>query len=467
MLSTRTHILISLLLALCLAVPAAPAAAQQGGPVYVVEAGDTLSGIAQTFGTTVQALMDLNGLQGAGLQPGQRLQIPGYEEVSGELISEPLAFGETVETLSWQSGVPQRDLVRLNRVLNPDRLYLGQNIILTNDQANSRVVADGSVLQVGPGQTVLEHAVASGENPWLLRLRAGHSERMWLAAGELLPLPGEQGSGFRHLPTPLRSISVEPVAAIQGETLVATTETEMEAQVEGALADRPLNFVRAEDGTWVALQGVNALAEPGLYDLTIRALSSEGGPQYAFKQPFAIRSGDYGFDPVLFVPEETIAEENTAPEERLVQEVLAEVSPVKRWQGPFSFPYDHFTESFPSVFGTRRNYNNTGYNYYHTGLDFYGGTGIEILAPAPGRVVLAEELVVRGNTTIIDHGWGVFTMYMHQSEFAVEAGDEVETGQVIGFVGSTGRVTGAHLHWEVRVGGVPVQPLDWVERAYP
>jgi murein DD-endopeptidase MepM/ murein hydrolase activator NlpD len=89
------------------------------------------------------------------------------------------------------------------------------------------------------------------------------------------------------------------------------------------------------------------------------------------------------------------------------------------------------------------------------------------MAPAPGRVVLAEMLKVRGNTTIIDHGWGIFTAYLHQSEIQVSVGDRVETGQIIGLVGGTGRVTGPHLHWEVWVGGVPVDPIEWTERAFP
>jgi murein DD-endopeptidase MepM/ murein hydrolase activator NlpD len=82
-------------------------------------------------------------------------------------------------------------------------------------------------------------------------------------------------------------------------------------------------------------------------------------------------------------------------------------------------------------------------------------------------VVFAGPLTVRGNATYIDHGWGVYTGYLHQSQLLVQAGDRVETGQLIGMVGNTGRATGPHLHWEVWVGGVPVQPLDWTSQSYP
>jgi len=100
-------------------------------------------------------------------------------------------------------------------------------------------------------------------------------------------------------------------------------------------------------------------------------------------------------------------------------------------------------------------------------LDFCGRTGTELYAVAPGKVVYVDTLVVRGGVVVIDHGWGVYTAYDHLSEFRVQAGDMVQPGQVIGLGGSTGRSTGPHLHWEVWVGGVQVNPVDWLARAYP
>ena len=68
---------------------------------------------------------------------------------------------------------------------------------------------------------------------------------------------------------------------------------------------------------------------------------------------------------------------------------------------------------------------------------------------------------------MIDHGWGVYTAYMHQSEILVKVGDRVEQGQLIGRVGNTGRAEGAHLHFEVLVGGVQVNPLEWLKQVFP
>jgi murein DD-endopeptidase MepM/ murein hydrolase activator NlpD len=120
-----------------------------------------------------------------------------------------------------------------------------------------------------------------------------------------------------------------------------------------------------------------------------------------------------------------------------------------------------------SPFGTRRSYNDGPVSGFHGGTDFGAGTGTPIYAPAAGRVVLAEELIVRGNAVLIDHGIGVFSGYWHQSELAVREGQTVQPGDLIGYVGDTGLVTGAHLHWEMRVGGFAVDPIQWTEMAIP
>jgi murein DD-endopeptidase MepM/ murein hydrolase activator NlpD len=126
-----------------------------------------------------------------------------------------------------------------------------------------------------------------------------------------------------------------------------------------------------------------------------------------------------------------------------------------------------YAECYSSRFGNRRSYNGGEYLYFHTGLDFCGQVGHPIYAAASGVVVFADSLTVRGKATMIDHGWGIYTAYMHQSEIFVSVGDHVEKGQLIGAVGNTGRVEGPHLHFEVLVGGVQVDPLDWLNQEFP
>jgi murein DD-endopeptidase MepM/ murein hydrolase activator NlpD len=114
-----------------------------------------------------------------------------------------------------------------------------------------------------------------------------------------------------------------------------------------------------------------------------------------------------------------------------------------------------------SGFGTRT-HPIYGGSRMHTGLDISAGSGTPIKAAADGVVAMAGGNGGYGNWTLIDHGGGLATGYAHQSRIGVRVGQRVSTGEVIGYVGSTGASTGPHLHWEVRVNGNPVNPMAWV-----
>jgi murein DD-endopeptidase MepM/ murein hydrolase activator NlpD len=234
-----------------------------------------------------------------------------------------------------------------------------------------------------------------------------------------------------------------------------------------------LHFFYDGSGSYIALQGVHALAEPGLYTLAISG-TLPGGIPFAFDQKLNVQSENYPYDRPLTVDPETIDPAVTQPEDALWGGLALPATGQKLWAGllklPSSLPEDYCLETgecWSSRFGNRRSYNGSAFKYFHTGLDIVGKVGAEIYAAAPGVVVFAGPLTVRGNATMIDHGWGVYTGYMHQSEILVKVGDHVEAGQLIGRVGDTGRVEGPHLHWEVWVGGVQVDPLDWLSQVYP
>lgn len=136
-----------------------------------------------------------------------------------------------------------------------------------------------------------------------------------------------------------------------------------------------------------------------------------------------------------------------------------------------------FTENFPSKlvlqqpvrgipttsFGARRIINGQSKNP-HSGMDIAAAKSTPVDAAGDGKVVLADNFYLSGNLVAIDHGSGLFTLYAHLSEFFVNVGDTVKAGDRIGRVGNTGRVTGPHLHWTVRVNGTPVNPALFVEK---
>jgi lysostaphin len=181
-----------------------------------------------------------------------------------------------------------------------------------------------------------------------------------------------------------------------------------------------------------------------------------------------IRSTDYIYDPSLNVDPATVDPAVTESEAELWASLAVPVSDVKMWGGQFMSPVPlELADCWTSLFGNRRSYNGSEYKYFHSGLDFCGRVGTELYATATGKVVYTGTLIVRGNVVVIDHGWGVYTAYDHLSEILVQPGELVQAGQVVGLGGDTGRTTGPHLHWEVWVGGVQVDPVDWLAKSYP
>ncbi len=140
-------------------------------------------------------------------------------------------------------------------------------------------------------------------------------------------------------------------------------------------------------------------------------------------------------------------------------EVTARYTPVQMWTLPFNRPVPG---SLSSLFGLRRVFNGQPRNS-HRGLDFRGAEGTPIHAVADGVVALAEDQFFSGRVVYVDHGLGVFSVYMHMSKFSVQEGDRVERGQELGLIGSTGRVTGPHLHLSLMLQGSGADPLPLLE----
>jgi hypothetical protein len=143
----------------------------------------------------------------------------------------------------------------------------------------------------------------------------------------------------------------------------------------------------------------------------------------------------------------------TADEQRRMLEVLSRRSPDRLWRGPFTAP----VPGSGSGFGSRRVVNGHA-SSPHSGLDLGATLGTPVQAANAGVVVLADTLFFAGGTVILDHGLGLFTIYSHLSAISVPLGASVEKGQPIALSGATGRVTGPHLHWAVKLAGARVDP---------
>jgi murein DD-endopeptidase MepM/ murein hydrolase activator NlpD len=440
--------------------------AQAGGPVYVVQAGDSYWAIADTFKVTLDDLLAVNGFQSNHvLNPGDRLIIPGYDGIQGILSTRTVQLGETLPILALRFGIPEDTLLRLNRLVNPERLYAGETLIVVEPEvgATGPVLREtGQTLSLSAGTPLLAVAAAEGKNPWELTVTNGLSSTADQFSGQtLLDLGG--APPLRAWPAPLTDVSFRSLPLVQGTTEELTLRLPQDSLAEGTLGDWTLMFRPLNDGL-AALQGIYVEAKSKTYPLVLKVTLADGRIIY-FQQDVLLASGDYITEAGdLKVPPETIDPATIQTEGDEMKSIVAPFTEERYWEGPFLPPIAHGISSY---FGNWRTYNGAAYATFHSGVDYYAQEKEPIRAPAPGRVVFAEHRIICGNTTVIDHGWGIYTRYCHQSKIEVQVGDMVQTGQVIGLVGHTGRADGPHLHWEVWVGGVQVNPLQWLAETFP
>jgi murein DD-endopeptidase MepM/ murein hydrolase activator NlpD len=457
---------LSIILIFCILLPSGNVKAQSvssAGPVYIVQEGDSLWDIAYRFHVSQSDLASANGIVNPNqITVGQPLVIPGLEGIQGVLTTEKMPFGETLHSLSLRYQLPIGIVERLNHITSPNELYVGYSLVILQTD-NPPSLGRRSIL--GGNQSLLELSILNNTDPWTLLAYNQLNSSSTLLAGDILRVSGEDDAGPGALPPMIKSVTIS--ALTQGQTAEIQIDGTSGLVLQGSLMDHTLNFSATLDNRYIALQGVHAMAQPGLYPLSFNGNSSDGTP-INFSQMVLITSGDYSFESIPNVDPATLDPTITGPEDSLWFNLSTTVSPDKLWAGIFSFPVEPgFANCYTSKFGSRRSYNGSAYTYFHTGLDYCGQIGDPVYAAATGEVVFAGPLTVRGNATMIDHGWGIYTAYMHQSEILVNVGDHVDQGQIIGRVGNTGRVEGPHLHFEVLVGGVQVDPLEWLNQVFP
>ncbi len=154
-------------------------------------------------------------------------------------------------------------------------------------------------------------------------------------------------------------------------------------------------------------------------------------------------------------------QKRAAREQRILNEIYTQSSPIPYFSTPFRAP---LTSHITSVYGTRRVYNNA-HRGQHLGTDFRAAVGVPIPATNRGKVLFADDLFYTGWTVIIDHGLDIFSVYGHLSEVKTQAGAIVNGGDIIGLSGSTGRSSGPHLHWGLKIHGNYVDGYSLIEES--
>ena len=205
---------------------------------------------------------------------------------------------------------------------------------------------------------------------------------------------------------------------------------------------------------WRALIGIDVETRPGRHNVDIA--TGSGRVAYTVEvEPRVFRTRRLTVDPDLVNPPPE-ARERIERETGELNQVWANSEGRRLWTGPFIRPVP---DPPNSAFGARSIYNGQARSP-HSGADFLSPEGRPVKAPNAGRIVLAGSRYFTGETVVVDHGMGLFSLFAHLSEIDVKAGDDVAAGDIIGKVGATGRVTGPHLHWTVRLNGARVDPLS-------
>jgi murein DD-endopeptidase MepM/ murein hydrolase activator NlpD len=242
-----------------------------------------------------------------------------------------------------------------------------------------------------------------------------------------------------------------------GELVVLTirTRTPVEA-VRVEAFGRDLLPYAVDATTWRTLVGIDLSTTPGTYKIRVASDAPAAEVTYpltVMRKRFPTRT--LSVDPAFVTPPADAAE-RIARESKRLGDIWTRTTSERLWSGTFVRPVP---QPANSAFGTHSVFNGEPRSQ-HGGADFRSPDGTPIKAPNAGRVVLAEDLYFSGGTVVLDHGRGLFSLFAHLSAVDVAAGDLVERGQAIGLVGATGRVTGPHLHWALRVNGARVDPLS-------
>jgi murein DD-endopeptidase MepM/ murein hydrolase activator NlpD len=438
-------------------------AAEEDGPVYIVEAGESLYTIAQLLGTTVDALQQANAIEDPGVVAvGQRLLVPGFAGLRGVLATHPLAAGDSLPNLLYRLRSDQQTLVRLNRVVNPAALFLGQSFLFLAGDGEQAVLPAQRAVVLQPGETLALLAARAGLTLQQLAL-TNQLSSLAAAPGIQLQLPAPAENS---LPLPFQSITVYPDHPAQGEPLAVVLTLASTAVLSGEFDGETLHFSQLGAGQ-IALHGVNAITEPGVYALRVRAQPPRGA---AVNVELRVRVSNANFAQQLILLQDEKAALLNDPqvgdgEVARIQAVAKAFTATRLWTAAFVQPIS--SEYITTKFGLRRSYNGSPFRTFHGGIDFGAPAGTPIRAAAGGVVALADQLQIRGGATMLDHGWGVFTAYWHQASVLVKPGQAVQAGEVIGTVGNTGLSTGTHLHWEVWANGNQVDPTQWLALEVP
>ncbi len=499
----RVRFFIGLLLAGMLWLPASVFAQDvtpttpPGVTIHVVQRGETLYRIALDYGSSVDQLARLNNLSDpSSIAVGQRLLVPapGSTPMPAQSIMHVVQPGETLESIAQLYGIDVAGLMAQNNLTDAAGFFVGQLLDISSSGAASLTVDTTSQstpteLAIVPADVpevallpdvpsmVVVYTVRRGDTMFRIAKQYGITvnelseanrinDPTLIYPGQELVIPGvEPPQVALDMPASVQSLNVSPLIFVEGEAERIQLTTDPTLTIGGTFLNQSLHDGVTADGTGHTLYvGVPLGTAPNVYPLMLTLIDA-GGSQTMLPINIQVISGGYDTESIQLMADRSDLLDPVMDQAELTHlaQITSSFTPTRSFNGPLGLPVAAPLSSF---FGNLRSYNGGEFSRYHTGTDFAAAPGTPIQSAAAGTIVFAGQLDIRGNATIIDHGWGVFTVYCHQTEQYVRVGDVVAAGQVIGTTGSTGRVTGAHLHWELWINGVPIDAMQWVSDSF-
>jgi murein DD-endopeptidase MepM/ murein hydrolase activator NlpD len=280
-----------------------------------------------------------------------------------------------------------------------------------------------------------------------------------LAAPAARPRRETQSLAFQGIPMELVFRALQPGEVILAELKQTPPVKKLVLQVQ---AHRYVLDGRAPGAKPFALIGIDVATKPEPLLMRITEEKPDGTVK-KFREELSIEAKEFSRKR-FYVNEAMLAppakeQERVKREQELVAAVYGIIT--SEWLGTGSFMSPIPDREAAPNFGQQRIYNKS-YTSIHQGVDIAAPWGSPVRASNSGRAVLASSLYLSGKTVIIDHGQGVFSLYCHFSQILVKRGDLVKKGQVIARVGNTGRSTGPHLHWGIRILDSRVDPFSLV-----
>ena len=249
----------------------------------------------------------------------------------------------------------------------------------------------------------------------------------------------------------------EPVA--QGEVArIQLRGANSGSEMKGSWQGQPVEFFKIDGEHYGSLVGIDLKLAPGTYPLEV-VVNSPGNRTLTKSRSITVVDKDYGLQrltlPANMVTLDSATLKRVKKEGAKFSRLWYTQSPKRYWRGNFVRPVPG---KLTTPFGLRRILNGEPRNP-HSGVDLRATEGEPVRATNHGKVVLVGDFYFHGKAVVIDHGWGLYSMYFHLSQLKVSEGDFIGKNRAIGHAGSTGRATGPHLHWGVRIGGARVDPF--------